>query len=343
MLSLATGAIAIPRSVAGRPSIPALLGAEAHSIALSPNPFREFRRLRSVIELAYADARKRFVERGSAEELHAARAHLADDALSGVLRIARHKSIGDLDSASAPIAAVATGGFGRRQLAPASDLDVLFFLPEQAKERERAEEMLAFAIPALWDLGFSLDHLSLRQSDCRELGASDSKLLSSILDARLVWGSQALYRQFLDTRDALLAGRTRAMLRCRLTAESAQRHAREGSQAMTEPDVKYSSGALRDIQCLRWLERLRPGDQSAGACEPCTVPQVAAAESFLCRVRCHLHLLTGRAENRLRHDLQVAVACRMGLSAERDAAGGKRLLSLVRDCTSAVRNQLTVD
>jgi UTP:GlnB (protein PII) uridylyltransferase len=100
---------------------------------------------------------------------------------------------------------VAPGGFGRRQLAPASDLDVLFFLLEQTKERERAEEMLAFAIPALWDLGFSLDHLSPRQSDCRELGASDSKLLSSILDARLVWGSQALYRQFLDTRDALIA------------------------------------------------------------------------------------------------------------------------------------------
>ena len=69
---LATGAIAIPRSVAGWPSIPTMLGAKAHSIALSPNPFREFRRLRSVIELAYADARKRFVERGSAEEFHAA-------------------------------------------------------------------------------------------------------------------------------------------------------------------------------------------------------------------------------------------------------------------------------
>ena len=310
-------------------SIRGLFRAEAESIARSSKPHEEFRRLRLIIERAHADAADALAAGGPVEDYEQARARLADGVLSGVLHIARCKAFEHSRGSALPLAAIAIGGYGRRQLAPASDLDVLFLLPERDGDRSRAEEMLTFAIPAIWDLGLRLDHFILTQAEYRELQNSDLKMRSSYLDARLVWGCPALHNSFLATRQAL-EPTEKATIVSQLLAESIRRDNDGPAHSASEPNLKSGPGALRDIQCLRWLAQLSRGRPICGSV---TLTQVSAAARCLSRARCFLHLLTVRQQDRLTRDVQAEVARRLGL----EKNGESELLALVRHHTGMVR------
>ena len=314
-------------------SIRGLFRAEAGKIVRSTKPHDEFRGLRGVIERAHGDAAAALAGGVLVEDYQRARARLANGVLSGVLHVAQCKAFEYAHGSALPLSAVAIGGYGRQQLAPASDLDVLFLLPERNGDRSRAEEMLAFAIPAIWDLGFRLDHFILSLAEYRELTNSDVKIRASHLDTRLVWGCPGLYHTFLQARDSL-PDVTRATLVSQLLEEARRREGNGPSHSTAEPNLKFGPGALRDIQSLHWLALLRKGKP---ICDPETLAQISTAAGYLSRVRCFLHLLTVRQQDQLTRDLQAVVASRLGFDATDDKSGEHQLLALVRHYTATVR------
>jgi len=328
--SLALAGQASPISIRG------LFRAEAASIARSTSPCEEFRRLRGIIARAHEGAAAALAAGGAVEDYEQARARLADGVLAGVLHIARCKVFEHSHGSALPLAAIAIGGYGRRQLAPASDLDVLFVLPNRNGDRSCAEMMLTFAIPAIWDLGLRLDHFLMSEAECRELLNRDLKMRSSYLDARLVWGCPALHNSFLETQKSLPQAEKAAIV-SQLLAESGRRDDAGPAHSASEPNLKSGPGALRDIQCLRWLTQLRRGRP---ICGPATLTQISAAAKCLSRIRCFLHLQTVRPQDRLTRDLQAQVARRLGFNFADDETGESEILALVRHHTGIVRKTL---
>jgi [protein-PII] uridylyltransferase len=240
-------------------------------------------------------------------------------------------------TAIAPVTVLAVGGYGRGELAPASELDLLFLLGNSAG-RAHAERLLGFVLAGLWDLGFEVGHASRTAPECIELARVDHSVLASLLDARFLAGSSSLHAMLEgDVRQTAKEVGARALAAALAPTPSASRGPTADDEE--EPDVKRGPGALRDILRLQWLARLDhvgagSGARSELARPDATVPPVVAdARRFLWRVRCHLHLLAGRAQDRLVRDLQPLVARRLGLGHGPDS----ELLDLYHGYTRSVR------
>jgi [protein-PII] uridylyltransferase len=296
-------------------------------------------RARPLVDRSHAMLRARFEDHGSVEGFLRGRTRLADGAVVGLLHLARAVVRSDhVVTAIAPVTIVAVGGYGRRELAPASDLDLLFLL-DDAAGRTHAERLIGFVLAGLWDLGFEVGHASRTLAACEELATVEPTVLASLLDARFLAGSFGLYGR-LDSTVRRLAKDVGAKA---LTAALAPRLSAsiEGDQAARdeeEPDVKRGQGALRDVQHLLWRARLDHADADPGAA---AVPAIVSdARHFLWQVRCHLHLLAGRAQDRLVREIQLLVARRLGLPHGPDT-GATALMDRHRGYTRAVRALLT--
>jgi [protein-PII] uridylyltransferase len=215
------------------------------------------------------------------------------------------------------MAVVATGGYGRGQLAPGSDIDLLFLLPY--KQTAWGESVVEYILYVLWDLGQKVGHATRSIEQCLRLAEADMTIRTSLLDARLVHGEESLFRS-LEERFAqeVVRGTARAFIDAKL-AERDQRHARTGnSRYRVEPNIKEGKGGLRDLHTLHWLSRYLYGADPAGcafAAQVFTPEEYAIyrkCEAFLWTVRCHLHFHAGRAEERLTFDVQPVLAERLG-------------------------------
>jgi [protein-PII] uridylyltransferase len=218
------------------------------------------------------------------------------------------------------IALMAVGGYGRGALAPFSDLDLLFLRPYKATAH--TESVIEYILYVLWDLGFKVGHASRTVEECIRYAREDFTISTSLLEARRLAGDEALaaelkrrYRKDVmqDTGQAFVAAKL---------AERDLRHERAGaSRYMVEPNVKEGKGGLRDLNTLFWIAQyLHPSDQPAEIVrlKEFTGREVKAflrAFDFLWAVRCHMHFVTGRAEERLTFDLQPEIARRMGYDA----------------------------
>jgi [protein-PII] uridylyltransferase len=275
------------------------------------------------------------------------RARIADGAVIGLLHLARAIVRSDkVVAAIPPVTVLAVGGYGRRELAPASDLDLLFLLGDSG-ERANAERLIGSVLTGLWDLGFEVGHTSRTLAECEALASAEPKVLASLFDARFLAGSFSLYGR-LDAsvrqtakeigREALAAGLAPGLS----TSLEGHRAAHDDE----EPDVKRGPGALRDIQRLLWLARLKHVGTASGAPSElarlhATMPPIVGdARRFLWQVRCHLHLLAGRAQDRLVHELQAPIARRLGLGRGSDT-GVAELMGCYHAYTRAVRALLT--
>jgi [protein-PII] uridylyltransferase len=308
---------------------------------------RWFARVRPLVDRSHAMLRARFEADGSATPFLRDRARLADGAVLGLLHLARAVVRSDeVVTAIAPVTVLAVGGYGRRELAPASDLDLLFLLGDSAG-RAHAERLIGFVLAGLWDLGFEVGHASRTLAECEELANADPMVLASLLDARFLAGSFSLYGS-LHTGVRLTAKDMGAEA---FVAAFAPRLAvpLEGDPAVSdaeEPDVKRGPGALRDIQRLLWLARLDHIDMEPGALgelawpDAMVPPVVDDARRFLWQVRCHLHLLAGRAQDRLVHELRPQVARRLGLGRGSNP-GVAELMARYRAHTRFVRATLS--
>ena len=211
------------------------------------------------------------------------------------------------------IAVLATGGFGRREFAPHSDLDLLFLCPEAPDAG--IEDLAGAILHPLWDAKIDAGHAVRSVSDALELPATDLTAATALLDARFLAGDRALSDKFLALYGGKVAGSTPDGLVSRLRAEQRARHSRFGDTIfLLEPDLKSGPGGLRDLCAGRWAALARFGTGSPRALEglgEMSARQAAALEAareWLLKVRIAVHLAAGRRQDQLRFDLQEEIA-----------------------------------
>ena len=214
-------------------------------------------------------------------------------------------------------AVVAVGGYGRGELAPSSDIDLLFLRP--SKQTPWTESVTEHMLYLLWDMALKVGHASRSIEECLKLAREDHTVETALLEARLIAGDEALFGELQARfRREVTAGRHAGFIAAKLR-ERDERHARAGaSRYLVEPHVKDGKGGLRDLHTLFWLLKhlyglTAPADYVAlSVVTPAEARSFAQAADFLWSVRCHLHFLTGRAEERLTFDLQPELARRLG-------------------------------
>jgi [protein-PII] uridylyltransferase len=287
------------------------------------------RRLRPMMAQAHDILRERLESGGSAEEYLRGRARLADSVVIGLLHIASISSGIRYRSMVAPLAAIAAGGYGRRELAPGSDLDLLFLLPESSAGTvtPATKACIGAVVACLWDFGFVLDHAARSVQECLELAKDNPTVLAGLVDRRHLWGCQGLFATLDAELAARFAGPDAGYWRDAVgrALSSTPRHAPRDLYALEdEPDVKRGPGGLRDLRRALWANAC-----ASGRSMPLKPSRLVQAHRFLWQVRCHLHLLAGRAEDRLSRSLQPGIARRLGLPDSRGPAA-RPLLDLFR-------------
>ena len=234
-------------------------------------------------------------------------------------------------SAAERLTIVAVGGYGRGALAPGSDIDLLFLLPY--KQTPWGESVVEAILYVLWDLRQKVGHATRSVEECLRHARSDMTIRTSILEARFIRGDQAL---FDDLRTRFDREIVRTSAREFVAAKLAERDARVtkagSSRYVVEPNVKEGKGGLRDLNTLFWISkyvyRVREAQElvAAGLFTTKEFQLFGRCEEFLWRVRCHLHFVTGRPEERLTFDLQRGIAERLGYVAHGGLSAVERFM-----------------
>ncbi|MGR3525905.1 [protein-PII] uridylyltransferase [Seohaeicola sp. SP36] len=215
------------------------------------------------------------------------------------------------------IALIAVGGYGRGEMAPQSDVDLLFLSPTRITPW--AEAVIETMLYILWDLRLKVGHASRTVKDCLRLGTEDFTIRTALLEHRFLGGDATLGAE-LDRRlkTDLFKSTARDFIEAKLSERDARHEKQGGQRYMVEPNVKEGKGGLRDLQSLFWIAKYLHGVQNPEELvrikmfRPEEYATFQKAENFLWAVRCHLHLITGRPADQLTFDLQVQVAERMG-------------------------------
>ena len=225
----------------------------------------------------------------------------------------------------------AVGGYGRGDLSPHSDIDILFLHPY--KLTGRGEQIIEHLLYMLWDLGFAVGHAVRSVSDCLGRARKDMTIRTSVLESRHVWGDQALYDGFRQRFLTELVPGTEAEFVAAKLRERDERHVRQGgSRYLLEPNVKDGKGGLRDLHVLFWIAKYLFRIERFGELVERDVlnrheyDRFARAEDFLWRVRAHLHIVCERAEDRLTFDRQPEIASRMGYGPRRGNLAVERFM-----------------
>ena len=220
-------------------------------------------------------------------------------------------------TAAERLAIVATGGYGRGTLAPGSDIDLLFLNPYRSTAW--GEQVAEYLLYLLWDLRFKVGHATRSIDECVRLANEDHTILTSLLESRHVAGDEELFDAFEETFRRKVVGREPAAFIAAKLAERDERHRRQGeSRYLVEPDVKEGKGGLRDLQTLFWIGKYVYGVEDVaelvrhGVFTREELKRFLKAEDFFWAVRCHLHFITGRADDKLTFDMQPKVAERLG-------------------------------
>ncbi|MFN4090503.1 MAG: [protein-PII] uridylyltransferase [Alphaproteobacteria bacterium] len=229
------------------------------------------------------------------------------------------------------ICVAAVGGYGRGELAPWSDIDLLFLLPY--KKTPRSEQVVEYVLYMLWDTGLKVGHSTRTVDECLRLARDDSTIATSLLESRWIWGETELYEELRRRfRTELVQGTGPAFLEAKL-AERDQRHRRLGdSRYVLEPNVKDGKGGLRDLHTLYWIAKYLYQVEDAtdlvgrGVLTRAELRRFEKAEEFLSTVRCHLHYLADRPEDRLTFDMQIEIGARMGYTDRAGTRGVERFM-----------------
>lgn len=290
--------------------------------------------LREALARGRAEIRRRFEEpgplRNDGPAVLAATSYLMDQIVRVLFDFAdRYAYPAANPSAAERLGVVATGGYGRGELAPLSDLDLLFLRPY--KQTPRGEQIVEFMLYLLWDLGLKVGHATRTVDESLRYAERDQTIRTALLEARYLWGDRDLYDEMVrGFAQKFYTGDGRDFVEAKL-AERDQRHQRMGdSRYVVEPNVKEGKGGLRDLHLLFWIAKYlyrvgAPGDLVAkGVLTKEEARLFERAERFLTTVRCHIHYLTGRADDRLSFDLQREIAQRLGYQDRPGSRGVER-------------------
>ena len=217
---------------------------------------------------------------------------------------------------------ISVGGYGRREMAPFSDVDLLFLTPY--KMAPWSENVIETVLYLLWDLKLKVGHSSRSIKDCLRLGSDDYTIRTAMLEHRFVCGDINLASQLNEKLwKNLFSGTAKDFISAKLI-ERENRHEKHGQRYMVEPNVKEGKGGLRDLQSLYWIAKYVYQTQNISDLVDLNVfrsdeyLQFEQAEEFLWAVRCQMHHLADRAIEQLSFDLQVEVASAMGYHDSRD-------------------------
>jgi [protein-PII] uridylyltransferase len=259
---------------------------------------------RELLREAHEELKSRFLAEEPVEELVHARAALID----AVLREAWRSHC----LAYGSWALVAVGGYGRGELHPSSDIDILLLVPHSPDGAGAAavEQLVTF----LWDIGLEVGHSVRTVAECREACVGDVSVMTTLLEARLIAGNEAL----LGTMRTALAPDCIWPVKQFFEAkvrEQTERHLKANDTAYNlEPNVKTGPGGLRDIHTIAWVAKRHFGAETLdglathGFVTPAELRRLKLAQAFLWKVRFGLHMLTGRHEDRLLFDHQIRLA-----------------------------------
>ncbi|WP_431471068.1 [protein-PII] uridylyltransferase [Sphingosinithalassobacter sp. LHW66-3] len=275
-------------------------------------------RLRTALDAGRAEIARRLAEHPTrGHRAAAAGAFLTDQ----ILRLLWDFTVERLYPNSNPTAAermtlIAVGGYGRGEMAPHSDVDIGFLTPW--KVTGWSEQVIESILYSLWDMQLKLGHSTRSLDEMVRQAKSDVTVRTALLEARYVWGDTELYDEAARRFKAEVQADSARDFIAQKLAERDQRHKRMGdSRYVVEPNVKEGKGGLRDLHTLFWIGKYANGVREpaelveAGLLSKLEYRQFRRAENFLWAVRCHLHLITGRAEDRLTFDLQREIAERM--------------------------------
>jgi [protein-PII] uridylyltransferase len=215
------------------------------------------------------------------------------------------------------MAVVATGGYGRGLMAPESDIDLLFILPY--KQTAWGEQVAEAILYCLWDMGLKVGHATRSVDESIRQARGDMTIRTAILETRFLTGDRPLYDELVGRFDREVVQGTAAEFVTAKLAEREERHRRAGqSRYLVEPNVKDGKGGLRDLHTLFWIAkyvyRVRETDEllDHGVFDAQEYRTFRRCADFQWSVRCNIHFLSGRAEERLSFDLQRDIAIRLG-------------------------------
>ncbi len=210
-------------------------------------------------------------------------------------------------------AVLAVGGYGRAQLFPFSDVDLLL-LTQSDDEATRRKDEIATLLTALWDAGLRVSQSVRTPAECVRLASDNSELHISMLDTRYLAGDRVLYEELASRRLPAFFAKERKSLLTSLVDMAQQRHKGfDNTIYHLEPDIKEGPGGLRDLQLACWLSQLAHVNSERIPASEEFIPSdfrepLREAERFLFALRCYLHYFSGRDSNRLAFDLQDSIA-----------------------------------
>ncbi|MBX9845873.1 MAG: [protein-PII] uridylyltransferase [Xanthobacteraceae bacterium] len=275
-------------------------------------------RLKKVLSAGRANAEKLLLKdrqgRRCAERLCA----MQDDIIRVLFEfVLKHLYPSENPSESERMAIVATGGYGRGLMAPGSDIDLLFLLPY--KQTAWGESVAEAILYCLWDMGLKVGHATRSIDECIKQAKADMTIRTGLLEARFLLGDRKLFDEMVARFDKQVVQGTGPEFVAAKLAEREERHRRGGqSRYLVEPNVKDGKGGLRDLHTLFWIAkyvyRVRELEEltDRGVFEPEELRLFRRCEDFLWSVRCNMHFVTGRAEERLSFDIQREIAIRLG-------------------------------
>ena len=251
---------------------------------------------------------------------------LAFDVVQTTLQSSKNKQT-NLDY----ISIIAVGGYGRAEMAPHSDVDLLFLT--QAKPSKRVQKIIEDILYILWDMRLKIGYSTRSTSQCIQLGKTDQTIKTALLEHRYLCGNKNLYDDFCKKlRGQLFKASATEYVEEKLE-ERAKRHERQGGQRyMVEPNVKEGKGGLRDLQSLFWITKYISHATThkemidQGYFTQQEYDNFLVAHNFLWAVRCHLHICANRASEQLTFDHQVEVAKRFGYKGGRGMRGVERFM-----------------
>jgi [protein-PII] uridylyltransferase len=272
--------------------------------------------LKKTLEQVHAQAEQKLLADGNGTRC-AESLSLAEDQIIHALFDLASGVVFPASGAGERIAVVAVGGYGRGTLAPGSDIDLLFVLP--SRQTQRVQNIVEFILYCLWDTRQKVGHATRNIDECIKLARSDITILTSILEARYICGDEALFQRLAAEFQRDVVSRDAKQFIAEKLKERDLRHLKAGeSRYVVEPDVKDGKGGLRDLNTLFWIAKYTfatdATDELAekGAFTREELAVFKKCERFLWAVRCHLHFLAKRGNDRLSFDRQPDIAERLG-------------------------------
>jgi [protein-PII] uridylyltransferase len=280
---------------------------------------------------------------GGGREICALRVELIDVLLRHIFAAASNFARQEKGATPTPLTVVALGGYGRRELNPFSDVDVMFLRDKNGSGiSPYAAQVIEQTLYLLWDIGFKVGHSTRSIPEAISLANTDMLTKTAMLESRQLSGDPQLERLFRKRfRANCVKGREKEYVELRMR-DQAERHAKFGDSVyMQEPNLKSGCGGLRDYQNLLWMTFFKEGALTTTHLvgkdwlSEADRRRIEAAYDFLLRLRTDLHYATGRATDTLHFNVQDHIAQRLGYPQKR---GTLRNEALMKDYYEHTRN-----